>query len=184
RAQPDPRVSISVATYYNQYDDLRSLVPQNPALPVPLVVVNGQQGESYGAELTADYRATDAWRLRVGINELRVYIRPKPGSLDQSFGAGEAADSNHHLLLRSSFDLAPRLNLDATFRAVSRIINPTQDVPGYCELDARLAWQPTPALELSITGQNLLHDRHVEFGTQDARQAIQRTVYAKAVWRF
>jgi hypothetical protein len=44
------------------------------------------------------------------------------------------------------------------------------------------------ALELSIIGQNLLHDHHPEFGTDTAslsstRKAIERGVYGKLLWR-
>ena len=64
--------------------------------------------------------------------------------------------------LRSSLDLPGHWELDAAFRYVSRIDN--QQVPAYGELDVRLGWRPSPELELSIVGQNLLHDDHAEFG--------------------
>src|SRR5207248_1452509 len=73
-------VALSVATFYSRYHGLRSLEQVNPPAPVPLVIGNGQDGESYGAELTADYRATDRWRLRAGYTELRVHVWPNPGS--------------------------------------------------------------------------------------------------------
>ena len=69
-----------------------------------------------------------------------------------------------------------------TFRYVSEIAN--QNVPGYCELDVRLAWQPRPNLELSIVGRNLLHDRHAEFGVPATRQEVERGVYGKVTWHF
>jgi hypothetical protein len=37
--------------------------------------------------------------------------------------------------------------------------------------------------ELSLVGQNLLHDRHFELGTPQARGDLASAVYAKAVWR-
>jgi len=48
----------------------------------------------------------------------------------------------------------------------------------------RVAWQPAPMLELSVVGQNLLHDHHVEFGTPSARRQIERGVYGAVAWRF
>jgi iron complex outermembrane receptor protein len=96
----------------------------------------------------------------------------------------EAADSRHPLFARSYLDLPGDFALDAGFRYVSRVINPTVTVPGYGELDLRLAWLPIPKLELSIVGQNLLHDRHGEFGTTGSEQIIKRGVYTKAVWSF
>jgi len=37
-------------------------------------------------------------------------------------------------------------------------------VPAYCELDVRLGWHPSEAIELSLAGQNLLHAQHPEYG--------------------
>ena len=184
RAQPHERVSLSIATYYNDYDDIRSVEPENPPAPLPLVFRNGQRGETYGVEMSAEYRATDSWRLRAGISEIRLQIRPKSGSFDRSFGAGEAADSKHHLLLRSSLDLTGNLQFDGTFRYVSRVENPSVAVPGYGELDLRFAWQPTTQLEVEIVGQNLLHDRHPELGVAAARQEVERSAYAGIAWRY
>ena len=59
-----------------------------------------------------------------------------------------------------------------------------QDVPAYTELDLRLGWHPTPAWELSLVGQNLLHDRHAEFGAAASRREIERNAYARIVWTF
>jgi iron complex outermembrane receptor protein len=182
RVQPLPRLALSLAAWYNDYDNIRSLEQANPPLPFPIVIANELEGESYGAELTADYRVTDWWRLRVGYTELRIDIHPKPGSTDTSNGSAESHDPEHLFSLRSSLDLPGHWELDAAFRYVSRIDN--QQVPAYEELDVRLGWQPRPDLELSIVGQNLLHDDHAEFGALADRREIERGVYGKIVWRF
>jgi iron complex outermembrane recepter protein len=182
RVQPCPRLALSLAGFYNDYDNLRSIEKANPPAAFPLVFANGQHGETYGGELTADYRVTDWWRLRAGYTELQVHIRPKPGSTDTSNGSGESHDPNHQVFLRSSLDLPGHFEFDADFRHVSGIAN--QQVPAYQELDLRLAWQPIPRLEVSIVGQNLLHDRHPEFGSPSARREVERGVYGKVSWRF
>jgi iron complex outermembrane recepter protein len=71
---------------------------------------------------------------------------------------------------------------DATLRYVGRIEN--QDVPAYTEFDLRLGWRPRPAWELSLVGQNLLHDRHAEFGAAVSRREIERSFYGTIVWGF
>jgi iron complex outermembrane receptor protein len=184
RAQPAERLSLSVAAFYNDYDNLRTREIATSPGPVPVRLGNGQEGESYGVELLVRYRPTDWWQLQVGHTELRVEIRPKPGSTDRTFGAAEAADSKHRLSLRSSLDLPGHLELDAGYRYVSRITNPNVRTPGYSELDLRLGWTAIPRLELSIVGQNLLHDQHPEFGSPASRQGIERGAYAKAVWSY
>jgi iron complex outermembrane receptor protein len=184
RVQPNERLSLSVAAYFNDYDDLRSVEPANPPAPLPLEFLNGQEGESHGVEVSAEYRVTDAWRLRADVSELRLDINPKPGSLDNTHGAAEAADSKHHVLLRSSLDLPRDLQFDAVFRYVSRVANPGVATPGYSELDLRLGWLATKNLELSIVGQNLLHDQHGELGVEAAREEMERSAYAKVSWRY
>jgi iron complex outermembrane receptor protein len=176
-------LALSVATFYSRYHGLRSLEQTNPPAATPIVIGNGQDGESYGAELATDYRVTDRWRLRAGYTELRVHIWPNPGSTDQSRGASESHTPERQFFLQSSLDLPADLRFDAGLRAIDDITN--QQVPGYGELNAKLSWQPMPTLELSLVGQNLLHRRHVEFGAPGAtRREIERGVYGAVAWRF
>jgi iron complex outermembrane receptor protein len=58
-------------------------------------------------------------------------------------------------------------------------------VPSYFELDVRVAWRPVKNLELSVVGQNLLHDHHPEYGfPSPTREEIGRSVYGKMSWQF
>jgi iron complex outermembrane receptor protein len=172
-----------VATFYSRYHGLRSLEQVNPPAPDTIVIGNGQDGESYGAELTAEYWLTNRWRVRAGYTELRVHIWPNPGSTDTSRGAAENHVPDRQFFGHSSVDLPAHLRLDARLRAIGDIAN--QQVPAYAELNAKLTWQPMVNLDLSIVGQNLLHDRHAEFkGTPAARREIERGVYGLVEWRF
>jgi iron complex outermembrane receptor protein len=82
-------------------------------------------------------------------------------------------------------DLPHNTSFDLWLRFVDDV--PAMNVPSYVTLDARLAWKPTKNLELSVVGQNLLNQKHVEatpdfLGTIEAQ--IERSVYGKVVWRF
>jgi iron complex outermembrane receptor protein len=182
RSQPIDRLSLTVATFYNNYDNIRSLEQVNPPAPTPIVLGNGQKGTSYGAELTADYFLTDWWRLHSGYTGVHVDIVAKPGSADTSSGGSESHDPQHQVFLRQSLDLPAHLQLDAGLRYVSEITN--QAVPAYGEIDARLAWRPTRAFEWSLVGQNLLHQQHAEFGVLASRRELKRGVYGTLTWRF
>jgi iron complex outermembrane receptor protein len=173
---------LAFASFYSRYHGLRSLEQVNPPNPTPIVIGNGQDGESYGGEATASYRVTDDWQVRAGYTELRVHIWPNPGSSDTSRGATESQAPNRQLLVQSSVDLPAHLKLDGVFRYLGQIAK--QQVPAYAELNARLSWQPVATLDLSIVGQNLLHKQHAEFGTPTARRQIERGVYGMAQWHF
>src|SRR6266508_2967292 len=175
-------LALSVATFYSRYHGLRSVEQLNPPAADTLVIGNGQDGESFGAELTSAYVLTSRWRVRAGYTELRVHIWPNPGSTDTSRGLTESQAPDRQLFVHSSVDLPAHLRLDAGLRAIGD--SPRRQVPAYSELNARLTWQPTAKLNLSVVGQNLLHRRHAEFGAPATRREIERGVYGLVEWHF
>jgi iron complex outermembrane recepter protein len=189
RVQPNEKIAVSAAAYFNDYDKIRSVEKVNPPQPFPLQIGNGQYGHTYGAELTADYQVMPWWRLRVGYTYLNLTIHSRSWSNDNSKGASEANDPQHMFSLRSGFDLPAKLKLYPAFRYVSKIALP-MDVPAYGELDVRLVWRPNNMFDVSIVGQNLLHSSHAEFGKEPtpasltSRKEIERNVYAKITWRY
>lgn len=189
RAQLAANLIVSVSTFYNRYDDVRSL-SATPVTVIPLFFDNNLEGETYGAEFTTTYEVIKGWRLHGGYTLLREDIRVKPGQVDViNNGLNETADPRHQFSIRSSMDLPRRIELDAGLRWVDTLrmnnAGAVAKVPSYFELDVRLAWHPTPDLEFSVVGQNLLHDRHAEYGVPGpAREEVERSVYAKIAWRY
>jgi iron complex outermembrane receptor protein len=182
RAQPDPRVSASVSTFYNDYHDLRTTELGPPPTGLPITLRNGLRGHTYGAELAGTFQVSERWRLRGGYTFLKKKLSLKPGSTDLNAGRGEGNDPEHQFMIQSSADLPARLQLDGVFRFVDVLPDPR--TPSYAELDLRLAWSATEHLELAIVGQNLLHDEHAEFGTRTpTTREFQRGVYGRITWR-
>ena len=188
RSQLAAQVAGSLSLFYNDYDHIRS-TSLTPTTILPFFFQNNLHGETYGAELSVDYQAGPGWRLHAGVEPLHEHLRVNAGQFDLNAARNEIADPHDRAVLRSSWDLPHDLELDASLRwTAQREINngPTIGiVPSYWDADLRLGWRVSPRLDLSLVGQNLLHDRHAEYGFPDAtRIEIQRSVYAKAVWRF
>ena len=186
RIQPHAKISASISGFYNDYDNLRGLNTN----AVPPTIDNSVKAETYGAEVEATYQMLDWWRWRAGYTFIEEHFRIKPGKFDSSRGLGEASDPEQQFSLRSSMDLPGNTELDARLRWVDTLHNISNGklgtVPSYLELDVRFSWHPTDRLELSIAGQNLLHDHHPEFGFPDPnrRSEIERGVYGKVSWKF
>jgi iron complex outermembrane receptor protein len=181
-AQPEHQVVLELSTYYNDYDDIRSVEPISPPAPFPVELANGLKGYSYGAEATAKWNVLDWCTLSGGYTETRVSLRTKPGSTDTTQTGAEDHDPEHMFQVRGTVILAQNWEFDADDRYVSPIVN--QSVPGYDEADCRLAYTPKPSLEYALVGQNLLHAHHAEFGPAASRQEIPRSAYVKIVWRY
>lgn len=188
RARIGPRMLVSLAAFFNRYDKIRSVGPASAA-PAPLHIQNNVEGHTHGMEIDTTYEVGPGWRLRAGYALLAESIRVKPGRVDLNNGLSEVADPRNQFSLRSSWDLPKRFELDAGVRWVDELrVNgggAPAYVPAYWEMDVRLAWRPAEKLELSLVGQNLLHDRHREYGAPSpTREEIERSVYAKVAWRF
>lgn len=180
RVQLHSKVALDLATFFNDYDELRS---QEPWLGGDRVFRNKLEGETYGLELVARVQLADWWRLRAGYTFLEKDLSLEPGSLDVTRGTTEGNDPDHIFLLHSSINLPGNWYFDGLLRYVDALPDPY--VPGYSVLDLRLAWRPANDLEMALIGRNLLDDRHPEFGRPGPlRKEIEHSVYAKVTWRF
>lgn len=169
--------TLDVATFYNSYDDLRSLEPGPPP-----ILQNGLEGISYGGVLALNYQLTDSWRLRTGYTYLQKEIRLKSGSKDSNNGQGEGNDPKHALKIYSSIDLSGGFELDAWLRVMGKLPNANAKVPSWTSLDVILGWNITQDLNVSVSGKNLLAKQHPEFGTPATWKEIQRSVSGRIRW--
>jgi iron complex outermembrane receptor protein len=179
RAQPAASLSLAATLFSSQYERLRTLELQ----PGGAQIRNLGHGRARGLELWGSWQALRGWRLFAGAVLQDIDSGVDPASTDASARTGLATnDPRSYWQLRSSHDLAPGLSADLMLRRVARLPQPA--VPGYHELDVRIAWQARPGIELALTGRNLLHARHPEFGTAGMRQLAERLVFASAALRF
>lgn len=157
-----------------------------PYLYVPVYGKNKLKGETYGVELSADWRACRWWRIQPAFTYLQMNLRAAADSTDEtSVSNAEGSSPNYQFSLRSWVDLPHNVQFDLWLRFVDDL--PALDVSSYTTLDARLGWKPTKSLEFSLVGQNLLDGEHVE-GTADLLGSpptvVERSVYLQVVHRF
>jgi iron complex outermembrane receptor protein len=183
RMQVRTGLTVDLATYYNVYDHLRSYEPAAPPAAFPYHFGNELSADTWGAELRVSAQAAPWWRLHAEYAYFGKSLSLDPQSFDPTGGKMEGNDPLDRFVLRSLMDLPGRVELDGTLHYVASLPSPA--VPAYTELDLRLGWSATDRLELSLTGENLLHPRHPEFGPPSPlRQEVQRSVYGKVTWRF
>lgn len=179
RVRPHNRLSLSLAAFFNDYDDIRS-VEQVTANTIE--VRNENRAEAWGVELSVACQVTDWWQLNGGYTYLDKNVWQKSGGMDVNRGRAEGNDPNHQFVLHSMWDLPHGFEFDVVARYVDAL--PAPAVPGYFTFDARLAWRLRPHIELALVGQNLWDKRHPEFGAAASRQEIPRSVFGKVTWRF
>jgi iron complex outermembrane receptor protein len=179
RAQPAPHASLSMSTFYNVYDDLRSVEPGPGGA---FVLANKMKGTTYGVETWGSYQVRDWWRLSVGYTYLQEKLRFKADSGDTIGTQAAGNDPEHQVSARSTMNLPHNLEFDAMLRRVGAL--PSPNVPTYITLDVRLGWTVWKGLEVSLIGFNLLDHDHPEFLAAPTRSELARAFYAKVVWRY
>ncbi len=179
RSQPSDSVSWSLSTFYNDYDDLRTIEPAVGGF-LPLRWDNLMEGHTYGVEFWANIQVRSWWRLSPGLRTLTKRLRFSAGA-SELLGTEQAGnDPRFRAQLKSRMEFG-RWSVDAMLRHVDELPSPAN--PEYTELSARLSWRASESLELALSGFNLLDQRHSEYAVPTAR-AIPRSVYAEARWMF
>lgn len=185
RWRPFKKLSLSFSTFYNTYDNLRSAEPGPILGTYPITFANGVHGETYGAEFAMMHQPAEWLNIRGGYTFLRKNLWVKPDSKDLNDGTAESNDPEHQFLLQSTLNFPAGIELGTVLRWVDNLSKINAYVPAYFGLDVRLAWNVTKNFELSVVGQNLLDDRHVEFIRPNSTvRFIERSVYGKISCRF
>jgi len=193
RWQPLGQLSVDVALFYNDYDRLASLefgtpfVGPDGRVVIPIVNENLTTGHTRGAEVLLEWSPADYWHVTANYTHLDMSLNPSGQDLNRNEWI-EGSTPRSMAGLRSWLTLAERFEIDAQLRHQTRIRRSPVAVSGegidaYSELDLRLGWRVSDHWDLSLVGQNLLHDEHAEFGPTAARGSIERAAYVRATWR-
>ena len=195
RTQIDKRLSVDLATFVNSYNHLETQEPlasyvepntTPPLLVYPIEFGNKMHGISAGIEASVHWTVTHRWTLSPGYSYLQMHLHTDPASLDTT-SVADAQGSNpvHQAQLRSHLELRHGFDWDSNVYYVGAL--PAQSVPSYTRLDSQLTWRFSERAQLSIVGQNLLADHHVEANDTYAvvnSSEVKRSAYAKIVWHF
>jgi iron complex outermembrane recepter protein len=194
RVQATKNLSLDIATFYNNYSNLRTAEPGAPFIEgspaptdfvIPFVAGNKMSGGTYGVELFADWKVVSKWRLVGSYSFLQMDIHKNADSQDPTPDLPNGSSPRHQWYLRSSVDLPKHFEQDTTLRFVDQL--PSLNVPSYYSLDAHLGWRPVSRLEFSIGGQNLLNNWHFEFMpdfVNTSPTVVKRSIFGSITFKF
>lgn len=183
RWQATEALALDLAAYCNHYDNLIVHTQNGEILPSGAARITPQNlltGRVYGGELALTFRAAERWQITAWYALcLADFDGPPAGTAE--IRRTKDRIPTHQAHLRSSLDLGRSWKLDVQLRFVDRV----EDIPAYLEADLRLACSLSENLELSLVGQNLLHDKHAEFrqAASAAHASVPRGFYATLTWR-
>lgn len=171
RQRFNPNFSIDATGFVHRYHDGISMVLGNVDLSTlftqgyaqqAITTVNGQWTRIYGLELAAFAQITPAWRLQPSYTWQRGTAHGVSDSISAHLAELDEGKIPKHLLsLRSQHNVGASQQLDFWLKYKSRL--DALAIPGRVDLDIRYAWKFARSTELSLVGQNLLHQRKLEY---------------------
>lgn len=186
-------VSLDVTGFYNDYRDLRGVVPGTldttglqsvpPFLTQPVIFANSIRGKTYGIEVATVWQMLDWWRWDANYSWLHT-------QLSDASSPQIAVSPQQRTSIRAALSPWKNIDMDFWFRyvdpnlAVGSFGNTI--VKAYVTLDLRTAYRPYKDIEFSLVGQNLLTQQHLEYvnENQTLPTAINRGIYGKISWSF
>jgi iron complex outermembrane recepter protein len=195
RTEINKRISFDGTVFYNDYNNLVSVELGTPFLetapsPLHLVIPNNLgnllYGETHGVELSVNWKVVKRWTLSPGYSFLAMHLHEDAGGLDSTTIPGtQGGFPSQQAQMRSHVELSEHWQWNASAYFVGRL--PAAAVPSYTRLDTNAIWQPSKRFSISVVGQNLLSDHHLEYlGPDQTEQSslIKRSAYAKITWQF
>lgn len=194
------RFYVDVSAFHNKHNRLASfgsattsLEPIPPPLHLVFTVpwINGIEGNTDGVEISPDWQAAHWLEFKASYSYLNFNLANKPGDTDATtLRTYEGSSPRHQLALQSLIELPGNLDLDLSYRYVSKLSaqypsgSPSKYVRDYSTADARVAWHFGHGFDLSAVGRDLLQPSHAEFGGDPGPLVrIRRSGYAQVTWR-
>lgn len=184
RMDVTPTLQLDNTLYYNDYDHLLTFEAGTPYF-TGLTFVNpyfGQnlgEGHVYGFESAAIWTTSPSHKLMGSYTFTEMDLNVRAGS-NYNLDGSEASLPKHQFSLRSYWNVAPKVQFDNMLYYTDNL---GSAVDAYLRYDARLSYQLTPGMDVSVTGYNLLDDSHPEF-TSLAPAEIPRSALARVTVRF
>ncbi len=187
RQQTTNALSWDLVGFYHHYQDTmhrveQPIVQQNGITFIEYMPFNLISGDILGTELAVNWQPRQDLLLQLAHTYLHTDIDPL-----------SANDPKNQFSLRVGWEASPQFSVDLWARYVGKVchfasptyISSDDCISDYTGFDARLAWQFSPQLELSLVGQNLLDDQHLEFetdGSDGLLSEVPRQVYLQVRW--
>jgi iron complex outermembrane recepter protein len=190
RVQVTESLSLDVTGFYNDYDNLLvpklvgspTFDPTVPRLVQNVVFANSANAETYGAEISGQWRPRENLAFSASYSYLRVQMHTSDVSVLPGWDDAEGTHPRNQAHVRMNLNLTERVELDSSLFYVDGVMGQRSIV----RWDGRIGFAPTDHTDASLVFQNILDDRHSEFGTVFYQQPTEteRSIYFKVTTRF
>jgi iron complex outermembrane recepter protein len=193
RVQPVENISLDMAVFYNDYDELFNFEKVTPVNPISdIVFSNNISAQSYGLEMSVSIQPLEWWRIQSNYSFIKLSAEYNNTTTDPVLSKQliNEGSPQHQFSVRSMMDLTNNISLDLWLYHVDSIeqsgFSVDSSIPEYTSVNVRFAWHPQKNWELSLVGHNLFDSHHPEFIGESLliKTEVERSVYGQIRWSF
>jgi len=194
RIVPLKQLSLDIALFYNDYDNLRTATPLVMPPTSRIQFENKSSGSSYGFELVADWKPFHWINFQLSYTYLELDLDANDGATGLDLiVVYEDSSPQHGVSLRSTVDIAEDWQINLWLRYVDQfaaggieaLMNQSV-IDEYVAFDANISWHPREDIELMLVGQNLFSSGRMEFVSEYLAPLtdIEQSIYGKVTFSF
>lgn len=188
RHQISPHLSLDIAAFYNDYQNLTTTSILAPRLVmngidplhilIPVQFTNEMKGTTSGMEIVSNWSLNENLNLMVNYSYLHLELEHQ----DPAQKGAEQLYPRHQAGIAIFYNLGNQWTLDTTATYVDELVT----TPAYIRWNLILGKQLGNNLRINLIGKNLGDSHHPEFGSMaDINAAeIERSIFAKVTWSF
>ncbi|MFP4144474.1 MAG: TonB-dependent receptor plug domain-containing protein [Phycisphaeraceae bacterium] len=176
RWAPSRNFFLDTTAFYNEYDDLSSMVPASQ--PMTLTFASEGEAESYGLETSATWQVTSDWELRGSYSLLRMFVHGGDESVEDGYPV-------HQAQVHSYVDVTDTVGFNTSLYWYDQVASAGTGIPSFFRLDTGVTWRPRENVEIGLWGQNLLDGEHAEYSAQTfVPTEVERSAYLAVKYEF
>ncbi len=194
RIVPMKQLSLDIALFYNEYDNLRTATPLVMPPASRIQFENKSSGSSYGFELAADWKPGKWINFQLAYTYLELNLDANDGETGLDIiVVYEDSSPQHGVSLRSTIDIAHDWQVNLWLRYVDQFaaggveaLTTQSMIDEYVAFDANISWRPGGNVELMLVGQNLFSSGRMEFVSEYLAPLtdIEQSIYGKLTYHF
>ncbi|ACN17573.1 putative puter membrane receptor [Desulforapulum autotrophicum HRM2] len=186
---PSKDFSIDLSLYYNDYRELQSYYQASAFSPI--YFVNSMEGQTYGLEITTAWKPVDWINTKFSYTYIDLKMEADNNQSFQIEQVTEGSSPRHQFNAQANIKLRENLHLNLWGHYTdqldaSSLSGPSNTlvVDDYINFNANIKWTPKENLEITLAGENIFDNRHLEFIQEEFKSPVEveRSLYLKITW--
>ncbi len=182
RSNLNKQISIDSSIFYNEYDSLFSLgSPVVDGVDLLIGSENNGNAKIYGFELAGTYNINDDLWVEGSYSLISLDF-----DIDSTHDANAGRTPSNQIGAKVHYNITKQLEWNNTFYYSDNLSSIS--VPSYTRYDTHITWKPKDGVELSLVGQNLFDNGHIEYtasgNTNGVPVEVESSIYGKVTFRF